>query len=446
MSDDHCLACPVPGSDCLLKRRGQCHHAEREVAVRAKRPYAETPYTDRAIVEAGGRADAPPIVFVHKTYKRHHGLGVNADQSVRALGSLGFRAGTAIVDSEADIRRAIGPETRLVVIQGAWLPAGEIIRLAEAFPGVKFVCRCHSGLGFLWAEPDVLPSLRALAAGPGNLIVSGVSKHFADWFTLAYRLPCTWLPNLIDLGPEPDPRPADGSGPLNVCSFGATRPQKHHMVAAGVAVELARRLDRPVRFHLNAGRNEGGSESALRSMMAGVEGVELVDAGWLDHDDFTNLCRSMHLGLQLSSTETFNIVTADLAALGTPSVVGQCIDWMPGDMFGPIDDAAGSAAVAIELLADPTAGLRARAALAEHQRSAEDAWRAFLAPPAAPREPVRRSATKALAEVQRAKQCAHRVPCGCASVDCALHGRGPANRCIGCPDWTAAQPASSGSG
>ena len=47
----------------------------------------------------------------------------------------------------------------------------------------------------------------------------------------------------------------------------------------------------------------------------------------------------MHLLMQPSYTESFNVVTADGVAEGVPSVVSDAIDWAPDNWKAPVDDA-----------------------------------------------------------------------------------------------------------
>src|SRR5690606_12731292 len=55
---------------------------------------------------------------------------------------------------------------------------------------------------------------------------------------------------------------------------------------------------------------------------------ELVEHGWLLHDSFQNLIQTMDFGLQVSFSETFNIVAADFVHLHVPIVGSQEIEWM----------------------------------------------------------------------------------------------------------------------
>jgi hypothetical protein len=70
----------------------------------------------------------------------------------------------------------------------------------------------------------------------------------------------------------------------------------------------------------------------------------------------------MHLLLQPSYTESFNMVTADGAAEGVASVVSEAIDWAPDDWKADVDDVLDISRVGRRLVCDSAAaddGLRA---------------------------------------------------------------------------------------
>ena len=69
---------------------------------------------------------------------------------------------------------------------------------------------------------------------------------------------------------------------------------------------------------------------ALRARHAGrPSNVKLVENGWQSWPKFRQSVAHMHLLLQPSYTESFNMVTADGVAEGVPSVVSHAIDWAP---------------------------------------------------------------------------------------------------------------------
>jgi hypothetical protein len=54
---------------------------------------------------------------------------------------------------------------------------------------------------------------------------------------------------------------------------------------------------------------------------------ELVEHPWVAHRQLLELLRTMDIGLQVSFSETFNIVAADYAVAGLPIVVSPEISW-----------------------------------------------------------------------------------------------------------------------
>jgi hypothetical protein len=152
------------------------------------------------------------------------------------------------------------------------------------------------------------------------------------------------------------------------------------MSAAGAAVDIATQLKVNLELWLSDGRLEGGSGilDAVRAMTAGLPHVKLVHSGWQSWPAFRTTVRHMHLLMQPSYTESFNMVTADGVAEGVPSVVSSAIDWAPEHWKASVDDVRDIARVGRNLLADPHApgdGLRA---LAQHNREGMEAWTAFL--------------------------------------------------------------------
>jgi hypothetical protein len=154
-------------------------------------------------------------------------------------------------------------------------------------------------------------------------------------------------------------------GALRIGVFGATRPLKNLMSAAGAALEISRAMRSPLELWLSAGRTEGGGEcilGAVKEMLQGLPHVNLMLNGWQSWPRFRQTVAHMHLLLQPSYTESFNMVTADGVAEGIPSVVSDAIDWAPDDWKANVDDVLDISRVGRRLLCDPHAamdGLRA---------------------------------------------------------------------------------------
>jgi hypothetical protein len=133
-------------------------------------------------------------------------------------------------------------------------------------------------------------------------------------------------------------------------------------------------------FWLSSGRNEGAGSvmDAVRQMFVGLPHVKLIENGWQTWPQFRQTVRHMHLLLQPSYTESFNVVTADGAAEGVPSVVSDAIEWAPSNWKAQVDDAGHIAKVGVRLLRSRWAAPRGFAALGRHNQRAMRMWQGFL--------------------------------------------------------------------
>ena len=140
-------------------------------------------------------------------------------------------------------------------------------------------------------------------------------------------------------------------------------------------------LFRSLEMWFSGGRTEGGGEvvwRAINEMFAGLHWARLVQAPWAPWPEFRQTVRHMHLLLQPSYTESFNMVTADGIAMGVPSVVSDAIDWAPESWKAEHDDALSVSDVGVRLLHSRSAMWRGRRALVAHNREGLQVWRQFL--------------------------------------------------------------------
>jgi hypothetical protein len=119
---------------------------------------------------------------------------------------------------------------------------------------------------------------------------------------------------------------------INVCCFGAIRPLKNHLIQAIAAIKFADDLGKTLKFHINVNREEDKGLPVLHNLRGIFNNSkhELVEHTWMNHDDFIELVKKMDLGMQVSFTETFNIVAADLVSNNIPIVVSDEIFWTNG--------------------------------------------------------------------------------------------------------------------
>jgi len=211
-----------------------------------------------------------------------------------------------------------------------------------------------------------------------NFQVSGNSEKFCNWLEAAYQCPVTFLPNMyyLDYCVNPN-KPVYVGGILRIGAFGAIRPQKNMMSMAAAALQLHEELKVDTEFWVSGGRTEGGGSTiinAVRAMVKNIPGFTLKEMNWSTWPEFRDIVRKMHLLMQVSYTESFNMVTADGIAEGVPSVVSSSIDWAPGYWQAESDNVPDIARIGRQLIYDPKAPWEGAVALETHNASSFRTW------------------------------------------------------------------------
>jgi hypothetical protein len=119
---------------------------------------------------------------------------------------------------------------------------------------------------------------------------------------------------------------------LNIGCFGAIRPLKNHAVQAAAAILVANNLKIPLNFHINDNRIEGAPSGMLKALQALFNKFpehRLISHPWMHNDDFLNLISTMDLNMQVSLSETFNLVCADSVSRLVPVLASSELPWLP---------------------------------------------------------------------------------------------------------------------
>jgi hypothetical protein len=153
------------------------------------------------------------------------------------------------------------------------------------------------------------------------------------------------------------------------------------MTSVAAALQVARQIRLPLELHISSGRTEGGGDpilSAVMQMVSGLPGVSVKLGGWLPWTQFRQLVAQMNLLISASTTESFNMVSADACAMGVPSVVGEAVTWLPEHWKADADDASDVARVARHLLHDPHAANEGLIALKRYVAAGVMAYKEYL--------------------------------------------------------------------
>lgn len=325
---------------------------------------------------------SPRVLFILKT--RQHGpygawnyspdgkplasgLSVSATQMTYALDALGISNKIVqVVDNNSIDREVTAYRPTHVIIEAFWVVPDKFDILRKLHPNVRWIVRNHSKSDFLsheggmvgWAidyvakgitlacnSPEATADFKRLAVSVGadpKYVVYLPNYYRAERPALSERCVAVWrwLRKIGISGGEQEPKE---EGVFKVGCFGAIRPLKNHLHQAMAAIEVADELGLKLKFHVNGNRVEGKAESilgSLRAIFKRYPNHELVELGWMGHEEFTVFSATMDVLLQVSNSETFNIVAADAVAGGVPVVVSDEIPWLGGEYHANPNDVA----------------------------------------------------------------------------------------------------------
>lgn len=318
----------------------------------------------------------------------HTGLAVSAQNTARVLRSNGINATVRPVIDRKDIERLIAAENPThLVINALWLPAPDLTNLVQTYAHLQWAVLCHSNIAFLQAEPNGILLLREAVdlelSSVGNFQVAANSTNGSAGVQDAWECPCLYLPNLYYLDETVRIlRRHWSGGTLRIGAFGALRPLKNPTASAFAALAIAHALGTDLQFYINTGRNDGGWSNRLlpsiEAIYQGLPHAKLVKVPWAPWTSFRRMVRGMHLMLQPSFTESFNVVTADGVAEGIASVVSDVIEWAPRHWQAHPDNTEDIARVGRHLLNDTHSAQDGLRALTNHNADGVRRWSAWL--------------------------------------------------------------------
>lgn len=208
----------------------------------------------------------------------------------------------------------------LCIIEAIWVTPDKIGENIRLHPKTRFIVRVHSNIPFLAMEGVAIEWLRQYPDVAFN------SLNTSEYIRNIISSPI-YLPN-IDEQNETEAIFIN-KGYLNIACFGSIRPLKNQLIQAVAAISYGDQYNISINYHINSSRIEQAGASVLKNIRNLFYNTRhlLIEHGWTDHEDFTNTIRQMDLGLQVSYTESFNIVSADFVHCGVPIIVSPDISW-----------------------------------------------------------------------------------------------------------------------
>lgn len=291
----------------------------------------------------------PNVLFIVKrrdNYGHTYGGGLSSGlwNSARFVVDMLKSLGAVVdlvqaVDGNCIDRLVTQSGCNVCIIEAFWVTPSKFDELMRLHPRVKWVVRNHSNAPFLAQEGIAIEWIRAYLER--NITVACNSKkayHDLRTSLETNTQHIEYLPNWYDAEEAAAAyasahRHKVESHALNIGCFGAIRPLKNHLPQAMAALEFAAQRKLPLRFHVNTERVESGGDPILKNLRnlfaARKDGSKLIEHPWYGHGQFIELCSNMDAVMQVSFSETFNIVTADSVVANVPVVYSKEIDWLP---------------------------------------------------------------------------------------------------------------------
>lgn len=298
------------------------------------------------------------VLFICKrrsTYGVSYGLINSCRFLSNALIDMGFEAKVVeVIDNNSIDHEVFTYQPTHVFIEALWVVPSKFDELIPLHPDVNWYIRLHSNVPFIAHEGmaiEWLVKYLALGVKYPQFKVSANSEHMVQNLEDTFGIDISYAPNIyqpetpkVELTkPKPDPTPTPPppeNENIAIGCFGAIRPLKNQLIQAMAAVTFANKFNKQLIFHINSTRIESWGEPILRNIEAlfASSGHILEVHDWLNHSDFLDLILTMDLGLQVSFSETFDIVAADFAYVNVPVIGSPEIEWLnPSYKADPTD-------------------------------------------------------------------------------------------------------------
>jgi len=219
-----------------------------------------------------------------------------------------------------------------VIIEALWVVPSKFSVLQKLHPNVKWIIRLHSEMPFMAGEGMAMDWLVEYSKFKNIVIACNAPRMLREIKLICGDKKVIYLPNYY---PQKMVHKSfnRNKDTIDVACFGAIRPLKNHLVQAFAAIEFAEKINKKLRFHINAGRIEMKGDAVKNNIRGLFEqisektGHQLINHTWTPREEFLKTCSQMDIGLQCSFSETFNIVGADLISQGVPLVGSKEIPW-----------------------------------------------------------------------------------------------------------------------
>lgn len=277
--------------------------------------------------------------FYNKSNVKSYGLINSSNHLADHLSFIGNEAHVVTVVDDNCIDAEIHKyKPDVVIIEALWVRPVKLHELIELRKNhhIKWIVRIHSDIGYLSAETMALHYVNHyIHLGKHNLFIAPNSKEFTDFLSGALHYNFVYLPNVIKINhcKHEGEKHQGNRQIMHVGCFGALRLLKNQLFQALCAIRAADQLGKILHFHvtIDPKNTDFSTNPVLKNLDELFSQTDhmLVKHHWRENDNFRELVSTMDIGMQLSYTESFNIVTTDFINCDVPILVSDAIWWMP---------------------------------------------------------------------------------------------------------------------
>lgn len=237
-----------------------------------------------------------------------------------------------VIDNNCIDREVTQFKPTHVIIEALWVVPSKFEILQRLHPNVKWIIRLHSETPFLANEGIAMEWIFEYQKYD-NVYVSINSPRIEKELNSVLPKISLYLPNYypVEFGLDHF-KPIPNRDYIDIGCFGAIRPMKNQLLQAIAAIKFANEIGKKLHFHINCTRVENNGDPVIKNIRSLFENSphQLIEHLWMPHEEFSNLIKTMDMCLQVSFSETYNIVTADAVNNNVPVVVSPEITWVAG--------------------------------------------------------------------------------------------------------------------
>lgn len=280
----------------------------------------------------------PKILFICKQRPLKYGMSYGLLNSCRflcnALNEMGAEAKLVeVVDNNCIDREVHKFKPTHVFIEALWVVPEKFEVLIPLHSKIQWHIRLHSNTPFIANEGIAIEWIKKYALlqekYPQFHIAPNSIRMMLD-LKKSLGTDTVYSPNIYQPDLKPVIEKVSTPDIIQIGCFGAIRPLKNQLIQAMAAISFAEYLGKKLNFHMNHSRLEQNGDNVYKNLVSLFQDSDhkLITHEWMIHEDFLKLIGQMDLGLQVSFSETFNIVAADFTHMNVPLVGSDEIEWL----------------------------------------------------------------------------------------------------------------------